>query len=323
MTFKHALIALSAATAIGGSALAEESWSPSGTIEFIVPYSAGGGSDLNARALTEVIRQNDLVEANIMILNRPGGSGAVGNTYVASKVGDGATIMTFNSGQMMSTLSNDAAVKLEDLTPLGTLALDTLMLAVKADAPHEDFAAFIEAGTADPQSITVGGAARGSEDNLVFALANAPAEGALQYVPFDGSGDVLSALLGGHVEAGIFNPGEIAAQVEAGSVRLLGTFASERLGGVFADVPTFAEQGHEDAVFEMFRGYAGPGGMSAEMIAYWDGVLGKVAESQAWRADVESSGLIATYMDAAESKAFWQREEERYARLLGELGFMN
>lgn len=323
MTFKKLACAVIAAISATPALAQEGDWSPNRNIEFVVPYSAGGGSDLNARALAEVIRQNDLVERNIMILNRPGGSGAVGNTYVASKVGDATTIMTFNSGQMMSTLSNDAAVKLENVTPLGTLALDTLMLAVRADAPYASFDAFIEAAAENPQAVTVGGTSRGSEDNLVFALANAPAEGALQYVPFDGSGDALSALLGGHVSAAIFNPSEIAAQAEAGSVRLLGTFSSERLAGVFADTPTFAELGYPEAVFEMFRGYAAPSGISEEAIAYWDNVLGQVAQSAEWQADVEANSLIPAYMTAAQSKEFWEQEEERYAQLLAELGFMN
>lgn len=241
MKINPMILALAAALAVGPAVAQDTNWSPKRNVEFIVPYSAGGGSDLNARALAETIRKADLMDVNMMILNRPGGSGAVGNTYVASKAGDGGTIMTFNSGQMMSTLSNKAAVKLENITPLGTLALDTLMLAVKADAPFENLDAFVQAGAAKPQSVTVGGTSRGSEDNLVFALANAPTKGALQYVPFDGSGDVLSALLGGHVAAGIFNPSEIASQVEAGSVRILGTFSSKRLGGVFAEVPTFVE----------------------------------------------------------------------------------
>ncbi|WP_158626110.1 tripartite tricarboxylate transporter substrate binding protein [Arsenicitalea aurantiaca] len=324
MNLKTLALAAFAAAIVGGPALAQDGgWTPNRNVELVVPYSAGGGSDLNARALAEAIRQNNLVSRNIVVLNRPGGSGAVGNTYVASRVGDGTAMMTFNSGQMMSTLSNDAAVKLENITPLGTLALDTLMLAVQADAPYEDFDAFLEAGTANPQSITIGGAARGGEDNLVFAILDTPTGNALQYVPFDGAGDIVSALLGGHVTAGIFNPGEISAQLEAGSVRILGTFSTERLGGIFADIPTFTEQGYPDAVFEMFRGYAGPPGMTDEMIAYWDNVLGQVAETAEWQADVEANSLIPTYMNAADSKAFWEQEEERYIVLLTDLGFIN
>ncbi|KZC99947.1 MULTISPECIES: tripartite tricarboxylate transporter substrate binding protein [Thalassospira] len=324
MTFKKAMLAISAGAllfSITGANASE--WTPKNNVEFIVPYSAGGGSDLNARALAEAIRENQLMEQNLLILNRPGGSGAVGNTYVASKEGDGSTIMTFNSGQMMSTISNDAAIKLESITPLGTLALDTLMLAVKVDASTTTFEELLAAANKDPLKITVGGTSRGSEDNLVFSLLNKPAGKTLQYVPFNGSADVLSALLGGHVNAGIFNPSEIAPQVEAGSVRVLGSFSAERLPGVFEDVPTFAELGYIEAVFEMFRGYAGPPNMTQEMIDFWNGVLGGAAQSEQWLKDVEAKGLIPTYLDAEESKRFWQKEEQRYVELLGELSGSN
>lgn len=301
---------------------AQDTWTPTRNIEFVVPYSAGGGSDLNARALAETLSQNEIIERNIMILNRPGGSGAVGNTYVASRSGNPHTIMTFNSGQMMSTITNSADVKLANITPLGTLALDTLVFVVKADSPHQTFDDVLKAATAAPQTLTVGGTGRGGEDQLVFALANQPAEGALQYVPFEGGGDVTSALLGGHITIGIFNPSEIVAQLEAGTVRALGIFSEERLNGPFAEVPTFAEQGHPDAVFEMFRGYAGPPDLAPEAVAFWDDALAKASETEAWKQDVERNSLIPTFMDAAESKAFWEAEEARYTQLLTEAGIL-
>ena len=302
---------------------AQETWTPTRNIEFVVPYSAGGGSDLNARALAEAMRQNEIIERTMMILNRPGGSGAVGNTYVASRSGNPHTIMTFNSGQMMSTLTNNADVKLANITPLGTLALDTLVFVVKADSPYQNFNEVVEAARAAPQSVTVGGTGRGGEDQLVFALANQPAEGALQYVPFEGGGDVTSALLGGHIAVGIFNPSEIIAQIQADTVRGLGVFSEERLTGAFSEVPTFTEQGHPDAVFQMFRGYAGPPDLAPEEIAFWNDAFAKAGETAEWQADIERNSLIPATMGAEESKAFWEREEQRYTDLLTEAGILN
>ncbi|WP_062226003.1 Bug family tripartite tricarboxylate transporter substrate binding protein [Aureimonas frigidaquae] len=315
------LVAILALGPLSASAQ-EAEWTPRRNIEFIVPYSAGGGSDLNARALSEAIRKNRLIPRNMMILNRPGGSGAVGNSYVASRTAEPHTLMTFNSGQMMSMLTNNAQVRLDNITPLGTLALDTLVFVVRADSPYESFADLAEAARAAPQTLTVGGSGRGGEDNLVFALANQPAEGALQYVPFEGGGDALAAVLGGHVTVGIFNPSEISAQIEGGSVKGLGIFSEQRLEGAFAEVPTFVEQGHPDAVFEMFRGYAGPPDLPPEAIAYWNGVLSQVSQSDEWKEDIERNSLIPAYMDAEESAAFWKREEARYLELLTDLGFI-
>ena len=98
-------VALSGAvgiTLISGSANA---WEPERNVEFVVPYSAGGGSDINARMLVETFRQSDLVDETILVNNRPGGSGAVGNSYTYNKGDDNHTIMTFNGGQMMSMVT--------------------------------------------------------------------------------------------------------------------------------------------------------------------------------------------------------------------------
>lgn len=316
-----ALVASAAAIATWVTPAA--AWEPEKAIEFVVPYSAGGGSDVNARMLVDTIRKNDLVDQNIMVLNKPGGSGAVGNTYTFSKKGDGHVIQTFNSGQMMSTISNDAAVKLENLTPLGTLALDTLMLVVSADGGAATYADLVAEAKAEPQSVTVGGAARGSEDNLVFTMLNDSADIELQYVPFEGGGEILAALLGGHIDAAIANPSEVGSQVEAGRVKVLGTFSEERLGEPFSDVPTFIEQGYPEVSFTMFRGYAGPPEMPEEAVAYWNDVLKKASETEQWKNEyVAQSGLIDRYMDAAESKTFYMQEEKKYRALLEAAGFL-
>ncbi|WP_420394032.1 tripartite tricarboxylate transporter substrate binding protein [Acuticoccus sp.] len=322
MKIPVASLAATLVVAFAASSAAAQ-WSPQKTVEFVVPYSAGGGSDSNARMLVETMRQNDLVDGEIVVLNRPGGSGAVGNAYTFAKRGDGHTIMTFNSGQMMSTLSNDAQVKLENLTPLGTLALDTLLLVVAGDAGIDSFEDMVAAAEAQGEPFTVGGAARGSEDNLVFTMIEDAAGTELQYVPFEGSGETLSALLGGHINAGIFNPSEIAAQVEAGRVRPIGSLSEERLDAPFDEVPTFAEMGHPEATFVMFRGYVGPPDMPEEAVAYWEGVLQEAGATDMWVNDyVGQSGLMQATMGADESQSFYAEEEEKYRTLLKESGFM-
>lgn len=302
------------ALAVGAPASAQ--WAPQKNVEFVVPYSAGGGSDINARTLVEAIRQNDLVDQNIVVLNKPGGSGAVGNTYTFSKRGDGHTIMTFVSGQMMSMISNDAEVTLEDLTPLGTLALDTLLLAVPEGKGIKTFADLAEKAKADPQGITIGGAGRGGEDNLVFDLLNQSAGAQFQYVPFEGSGEVLAALLGGHIDAGIFNPSEVTSQLEAGRVVPLGVFSEERLPEPFAEIPTFVELGHPDVTFTQFRGYVGPPEMPAEAVAYWEDVLREAFETGQWEEYIRQGALIPRFLDAEESKTFYEQEEQKYRKLL-------
>ncbi len=315
------LFAASVALMMGTQA---QAWEPEGTVEFVVPYSAGGGSDVNARLLVEAWRKHDIVDANVVVLNKSGGSGAVGNTYTFSKDGDPNTIQTYVSGQMMSSISNNAAVKLEHLTPLGTLTLDTLLLVTRSADDYADFAALVEAAAKEPNSVTIGGVSRGSEDHLVFTMLNDSVDAELQYVPFDGGGDVLSALLGGHVDAAIFNPSEIGQQVEAGRAHPLGAFSEERLAAPFEATETFGEMGYADVAISLFRGYVGPPNMPAEAVAYWENALKEAYETETWQQEyIADKGLIGRFIGAADSAEFYAREAEKYQRLLEAVGFVN
>ena len=293
-------------------------WEPQRNIEFVVPYSAGGGSDLNARMVVEAMRQNDLVDRPVLVNNRPGGSGAVGNSYVYNKGGDSHTLMTFNAGQMMSTVTNDAPVQLEDLTPLATLAEDTLLLGVKADGDIQSLQDLID--QANSGGVTIGGAGRGGEDHLGFAMLNSELDADLQYVPFGGTGEVTSALLGGHIDAAVF---KLGSQVDPSLVRSVAAFSDERLEAPLDEVPTFAELGYPEVQLMIFRGYAGPPDMPAEAVAYWEEVFKQVSESDKWQNDyIEKNNLIGTFMGAEESAEHYRKELERYKQKLAEVGFV-
>jgi putative tricarboxylic transport membrane protein len=296
-------------------------WEPQRNVEFVVPYSAGGGSDINARMLVEAIRETGLVDRTILVNNRPGGSAAVGNSYTYSKRGDGHTIMTLNGGQMMSMVVNNAAVQLEDLTPLATLSLDTLFVGVKADGEIGDLDALIERAQQDPGGVTIGGAGRGGEDHLAFSMLDDNLGVDFQYVPFDGTGDVTAALLGGHIDAAIF---KLGSRVDQSMIRFLATYAEERLDAPFDEVPTFAELGYDDLELMIFRGYAGPPDMPSEAVEYWENVFRAAAETDKWTQDyVESNGLIPTFMGAEESAEYYRAELERYRTLFQEAGMID
>lgn len=317
-------LALSAIVSAVAPAVAQDSWQPTRNIEFIVPFSAGGGSDINARSLLEAIRQNNLVQRNMLIVHRPGGSGAIGGSYVVSRRGDPHTMMNFSSGQVMGGVANNTPVRVENLTPLGILAVDTALIVTRTDSNYDSFDELIEAARSNPQTVTVGGQGRGTEDDVGFRIVNRHADDGLQYVPFDGSADILAALLGGHLDAAVFKPNAVILQsMEAGTLTGLGMLSEERLDGAFADVPTLRELGYENAVWEMYRGYAGPADMPAEAVAYWDNVFAQVAESEEWARDIEHNNLIPVYHNAEESRAIFLQEEERLTDLLTEFGLLN
>lgn len=293
---------------------------PGREIEFVVPSSAGGGSDLNARIISEIAFKEGFSPKNFMVTNMPGGSGGVAFADVFNKKGRNETLMVLHNGQIMSTIVNKAPVTADMLTYLQVVAFDNLMLAVRKDSPYTDIESVLEAAKT-PDKVKIAGSQRGNTDHLAFELINKYADVAASYVQFDSSGDAMTALLGGHVDVGIFNPSECIGQVQAGEIIPLVTFAKEKLGGDFAEVPTFIEKGYSDIELREVRALAGPPEMSAEAITFYDEVIKQVTETDQWKNDyIAVNNLEAVYMTAAEAKAFFEKEVELYKEIFTEVG---
>ncbi len=307
--FFMAVVAMSFVAAHGGEFV------PTKEITMIVPSSAGGGSDLNARTIGNIVQKNGFSPRNIMIVNNGGGSGAVGFTNTFAKKGDNHTLMILHSGQVMGSYVNNWSVKASDLTYVALLAFDNLFLCVKKDSGYQDLASLVKASRAEPEEIAVGGAQRGNSDHLSFELFDRETNAQAVYVSFNGSGDVMSALLGGHVDAGIFNPLECIGQIQAGEVIPIACYGEKRLGGIFKDIPTFGELGYPGVVVVESRAISGPPDMAPEAIAFYVEMLRKVTETDEWKNDyIEKNYLDPVFYDDAETKAFYEGQIESFKK---------
>ncbi|MFZ7101801.1 MAG: Bug family tripartite tricarboxylate transporter substrate binding protein [Peptococcaceae bacterium] len=299
-----------------------KAFSPEKPVEFVVPYSAGGGSDIYGRVTADIIQKKSLSDQPFMVVNKPGGSGAVGNNYVYAKKGDAHTIMTFVSGQVASARANNAEVTPDKITLIANMALDEYILVVKKDT-FSNLDEFIAAAKEKPDTISIGGSGTGNEDHMCYGLMNKYLGAKLKYVSFNGSGDVMTALLGGHLDAGVFNPNEFLGQYKAGEVVPLATWSTKRLGGDLKDVPTFVELGHEDVVFQQFRGIAGPPDMPQEAVDYYANVIKQIVESEEFKNDYwEKNFLTPNFLAGDDFEKFIDSEDKKYTELLTDLGLI-
>jgi len=299
---------------------APETFSLKRNVEFVVPYGAGGGSDLYARISSDVIQKNNLANKPIMVVNKPGGAGAVGDAYTFSKKGSNEVITTYVSAQITGPLMNNTTVTYKDLTPIANLAMDEYTLGVLSSSPYTTLDELINAASKAPKSITVGGSGKGTEDELVTGLLAKYAGIEFEYVSYNSSGEVMSAMLGGHIVAGIYNPNECIAQYDAGEVSLLAAFGPERIS-MLQEVKTFKELGYDEVVFQQFRGIFGPPEMSKEAISYWAEAFKKVTESEQWKTEyLEENGLTSKYMTGEEYRNFLDAEAEKYEAILKDIG---
>ena len=243
--------------ALAATAALAQSGYPNKNIEVVVPFAPGGGTDNLMRTITGIMDENKWSPVALNVNNRVGGSGTVGYNYLISKKGDshvigGATPMVV-SGKLQGRLPGNHR---DAMTMLMIVAIDELTLAVRTESPYKTIEDFVEAARAKSGQLTVGGTGTHNEDHIFAHLFETAAKIKLKYVPFNSGGEVTAALMGGHIDAGIMNPNEIVAQVEAGKAKNLAVAARKRMPDA-PDVPTFAEKGMP-FYWEQMRGVIGP-----------------------------------------------------------------
>jgi putative tricarboxylic transport membrane protein len=299
----------------------QKGWAPIKEISAVVPSAPGGGSDLNARMIAMVVQKNKFSPYNIMVENKPGGSGAVAFSQVFASKGDPQTLMILHSGQVMGSYVNNWDVKAEMLTYIATLAYDELLLCVRKGAQFKDIKALIKSGKDNPDTLKFGGSQRGNSDHLSYEMLKKYTGAKLLYVSFNSSGEVMSALLGGHIDVGVFNPMECIRQVEAGNVIPLVTYAKKRIPGVFKTAPSFAEIGFKDVQLTEVRAIAGPPNMPADVVKFYEDMFKKVCQTAEWKKDyLEKNFLIGNYMNAADTKKFFEGQIVVYKKIFTEVG---
>src|SRR5688572_27131213 len=207
---KHLLLVLMSLIAAPAAA---QSY-PNKPIEMISPTGAGGGSDLVARTVAEIIAKEKLLSQPVIIQNRPGGGGAVGQTYAASKKGDPYVILVAGTSLITVPLRTGLDVGLDKFQPLGLIGLDLNSLAVRDDAPYRTVKDLVAAAKANPKTINIaitfpGGSAHGMVHRLE-QLSGVK----FNTVSFKSGTDAVTAVLGGHVHATAENLGEVAPHVE-------------------------------------------------------------------------------------------------------------
>jgi putative tricarboxylic transport membrane protein len=323
---KWALIALLSlgVLAAGCGGAASTSKYPDKAIEFIAPSGAGGGWDTTARVAAKVLNDQKIVTQPIVVQNKAGGGGAVGLAYLTEKKNTAYTINVYSPPLLLINLNGQTKQSYQETTPLAQVMTDYLVFAVKADSPFKTIADVMNQAKKDPKSLKVGGgSAPGSMDHLGFVKA-AKVAGVdvknLPYVSFQGGGEAMTALLGGHVEVITTDISGAAEQARAGKIRILAVTAPNRVEAI-KDVPTLKESGIA-AEFIVWRGFFGPPGMPADAVRYWEGAFDQMLKSKAWQDEAAKNGWLIEYKNAADFKKFLDAENKAMESLLGELGLL-
>jgi len=319
MDVRRALIAVLATVAIAGcqpGTPPDDGEYPQRDITMIVPFGAGGGSDVLSRTMASVISQMKLVPVNLLVENRPGASGAVGYTYVAKQAGNPYVLATVSVSFFTTPLLGASEVSYKDFTPVAAIAMSPYIMAVRAASPLRNFDDVRKA-----RRLTTGTVGVVSDPVLLARMLQNASGVTIDTVPFDGEGEVMTAALGGHIDFMLGNPGEILPQIEAGTLRPLAVSTRERLDSLL-ETPTFRELGYNIEHVQL-RGVVMPRNVTNDALQFWETALQHVAASPEWKREyLDRFRDEPRFLGSTDFAAELERTNNLYTQIMTELGLI-
>jgi tripartite-type tricarboxylate transporter receptor subunit TctC len=288
---------------------------PRGFTEITVLFPAGSSADVTARLLADGMSRR--LGSRVIVVNRPGGGGAIGYRYVAGQNPDGHSLV-WNSNSI-STTHHMGLLQLdyEAFAPVAQVLVESPVVAVRGDAKWKTLGDLAADGKARPEGITVGNSGVGSHTHITSVALFRAAGARVVDVPF-GAAEVITSLLGGQVDAVVQLPAALAEHVKSGQVRLLATIASGR-DPAFPDVPTARELGLNVSL-EAWRGIAAPKGTPKAVIETFEAAIKSTAESPEFLQACLRLGARPAFLPADAFGRMIAKEDVELAQLMEVIG---
>jgi tripartite-type tricarboxylate transporter receptor subunit TctC len=303
---------LSVATAV----TAQEAAVPTrGFVEITVLFPPGSSADVTARLLADGMSRR--LGTRVIVVNRPGGGGAVGYRYVAGQKPDGHSLV-WNSNSISTTHHMGLlALDYESFAPVAQVLVESPVVAVRGDAKWRTLGALVADGKARPEGITVGNSGVGSHTHITSVALFRAAGARVVDVPF-GAAEVITSLLGSQVDAVVQLPAALSEHVKSGQVRLLATIASGR-DPAFPDVPTAGELGL-DVSLEAWRGIAAPRGTPKAVIEAYEAAIKDTVESPEFMQACIRLGARPAFLPADQFGQLIAKQDVELAQLMEIIG---
>jgi tripartite-type tricarboxylate transporter receptor subunit TctC len=311
------VLALAATALATGSALAQGY--PNHPMELVVPFQPGGGTDALARAFADASRKH--LPQSMVVVNRPGASGAIGWGEVINAKPDGYKLAVVTVELVTLPHLGLAKFSYEDLQPIARLNADQAAITVRSDAPWNTVEEFLAAAKKDPERMRMGNAGNGSIWHLAAAALEDKTGVKFSHIPFQGAGPAVQALMGGHIEAVAVSPAEVSTFVQGGKLKTLAVMAEQRVKG-FDKVPTLKERGI-DLVIGTWRGIAAPKNTPPEVLATLRSTTAKIAQEPQLREAMERLNLGYAYADDQTFLAGMARDNAYFKTLMSKLNLKN
>lgn len=289
-------------------------------LQMMIPNSPGGGYDLTGRAAAKALQDNDLT-GRFEITNVLGASGTVAMQRLANSAGADDLVMTMGLGVVGAVYTNASDARVSDMTAIARVVEEQEGLLVPADSPLRTVDDLVEAWTADPGALTIGGGSSPGGPDHLFPMQLAQELGIdpreVNYITYDGGGPLTTALLGAKIDVGTSGLGEFEGQIADGSLRVLAVSGAERLATV--DAPTLTEAG-VDLVFTNWRGVLAPPDIDEEQYAYLVELFTEMHATPEWQDALDRNGWTDNFATGEEFETFLEEQDRRVEDTLKELG---
>lgn len=294
-----------------------KAWAPEKPVTLVVPYSAGGSTDVLARVVEKV--WSKYVNQPLTVVNKPGASGWEGRDTVAKAKPDGYTMfMGYGSGEdlIAPQLRTATFDPIKDFTPISLLSAHSVLFVVPADSPYKSMQELMTAAKTKPINAALSGVGN-LMDISVRALAKA-AGAEITGVPFAGGGPATTAMVGGQVDVGPGHPSELMPHVKGGRLRILATATPERDPSL-PEVPTLKELGINFTNPGSLKGVAMPKGTPAEIVKFYEETFKKISEDPEFKKGMADAFQPVMYKNSADFGALIKSTFDTYTQMIKDL----
>lgn len=289
---------------------------PEKPINLVVWGSPGGGSDVFGRTLAKAAEP--ILGKPVVVENKPGGGGATAMAYLAGQKPDGYTLLAVTTNYVLTPLTKKTPNTYKDFDPVIMIGRDATMTAVKADGNIKSLEDLVAAGK--EKNLKWGTFGVGTTDHIAAAIFQKNTGIKVDFVPFEGGGEAMAALLGGHIDVLNGNPSEISGQLQAGQLKGIGVFSPERLVD-YKDVPTYKEKGY-DIIVETWRGIVAPKGVPEEVKKVLFEGFKKALDDPAMKDYYKKNNIIQEVKNGQEFYDFIEQQNEFFKNILTEMGLI-
>lgn len=288
---------------------------PDRPIEVIVPFAPGGGSGITAETMKSIITEHKLTPQPVTLTYKPGASGQVGWTHLATRKKEGGYVIATATASFSTgfVFGKQAQIKLSDFTPIALMLLDTAMLVTQPGGKFKSMKEVIDVAKKNPNTLRISGTGATGGEAIGTALLNEAVNMKLNYIPFNSGGEAAAALMGGHVELTISNPNELVPHIEAKKMLPLAVMSRQRLD-IMKDVPTMIELGY-NVTYDQGRGIVAAAGIPEEHRKYLVELMRKITQTKEWAEYARKNAMTVTFQGSEAYGKFLQEEDAKLRKV--------